>query len=356
MSGRLRIGVVVPPMLPVPPAAYGGTERVVENLVAELHARGHHVTLFASGDSKVDCELVPIAPQSLWSTGYRGDVSTYINKGLAMIWDQHDRFDIIHSHVETLGFLFARHCPTPVVTTLHGRLDLYGIPELLNEFTDIPLVAISDSQRQYSPGNNWAATIHHGLDLSGMPWESASGDYLTFLGRITPEKGVDDAIEVARRTGLTLKVMAKVYDVHETVHFDDLVRPAIEAGIAEYLGELGPAKRDPIIAGGLATLMLGDWPEPFGLVAIESMATGTPVIARPSGGLAETVEPGLTGFLVNNVDEAVEAVAKAGSLDREQVRSRALERFSRSRMVDDYEVVYERLIAKPERTLSAVAS
>jgi glycosyltransferase involved in cell wall biosynthesis len=356
MDQSLRIAVVVPPMLPVPPKTYAGTERVVGSLVSELHRRGHTVTLFASGDSEVECELVPVLPESLWSTGYHGDVSSFINVALAQVWKQHDRFDIVHSHVETLGFLFARHCPTPVVTTLHGRLDVSGIPQLLAEFGDIPLVSISDSQRRWRPEANWVATIHHGLELSGMPFGERPGDYLAFVGRVTPEKGIADAIEVARRAKLPLRMAAKVYDPHEHVHFAEVVEPAIADGSVEFLGELEPLGRDPLLAGARATIMMGAWPEPFGLVAIESMATGTPVIARRAGGLTETVEHGVDGFLVDDLDEAALAVDMIRDLDRAEIRRRALERFSPARMVTEYEQVYDKLLTERPRTLSVVGT
>jgi glycosyltransferase involved in cell wall biosynthesis len=346
---RLRIALIAPPMLPVPPPTYAGTERVVAALAEELHQRGHRVTLFAPGDSQVSCELVATVPQSLWSNDYRGDVSSFINISLAMAWTQHERFDVIHSHVETLGFLFARHCPTPVVTTLHGRLDMWGIPELLEEFHDIPLVAISESQRRWGEAANWVATIHHGLPLEMMPFSDRPGDYLVFVGRITPEKGVADCIELARRTRLPLKMAAKVYDEHEKEHFAEVVQPAIDEGIVEFLGELGQLERDPLYAGALATLMLGAWPEPFGLVAIESLATGTPVIARRAGALTETIEHNVNGFLIDDLTEAELAAARARDLDRTTIRRRALERYSPARMADDYEVVYQGVIEQRHR-------
>jgi len=341
----LRIGMLAPPMLPIPPLGYAGTERVVAHLIDGLTARGHRVTLFAPGDSTVDCEVVPTIATSLWSTDYRGPVDTYIQLSIARAWEQHERFDLIHSHVETGGFLFARHCPTPVLATLHGRLDVDGTSELMNEFTDIPLVAISESQRRFLPASNWVATIHHGLDLKAAPWRREPGDYLVFVGRTSPEKGIGEAIELARRTRLTLKIAAKVYDVVEQVEFDKYVQPAIEAGVAEYMGELPPASRDPLLAGALATVMLGAWPEPFGLVAIESLATGTPVIARRAGALTETIEHGVDGFLVDDVSEAKLAVEMVPQLDRSLIRQRALERFSRERMVDEYESCYSELIS-----------
>ena len=345
----LRVALLSPPMLPVPPPGYSGTERVVAALVDELVARGHDVTLYAPGDSEVDCKLVPTIPKSLWANGYEGDVSSFINLGLARAWRDHDQFDVIHSHVETLGFLFARHCPTPVVTTLHGRLDVAGIPELLEEFSDIPLVAISDSQGRWFPDANWILTVHHGLPLERAPFERDPGDYLALIGRVTPEKGVDEAIELARRTKMPLKLAAKVYDQHEKIHFAEIVAPSIEDGIVEFEGEVGQLERDHLYAGAFATLMLGAWPEPFGLVAIESMATGTPVIGRRAGALTETVEHGIDGFLVDDLDEAVLAVQRVQELDRALIRKRALERFSAKRMTDEYEVVYRSLIERRAR-------
>ena len=346
---RLRIALVSPPMLPVPPPTYAGTERVVAALGETLVAHGHDVTLFAPGDSEFSGTLVATPERSLWSREYRDDVSSVINVTLAKVWARHDEFDIIHSHVETLGFLFARYCPTPVVTTLHGRLDVSGIPELIEEFSDISLVAISDSQRRWGEDANWVATIHHGLPLEQMPFRPDPGDYLAFVGRITPEKGIGDVIELARRTKLPLKMAAKVYDEHEKVHFDEVVKPAIEKGIVEFLGEVGPLERDPLYAGARATIMLGAWPEPFGLVAIESLATGTPVIARRAGALTETIEHGIDGFLVDDLTEAELAVSMIPDLDRTLIRERALERFSPERMTAEYETVYTDLVEKARR-------
>ena len=344
LGQALRIGVVSPPMLPIPPARYAGTERIVAALVSGLHRRGHRVTLFAPGDSQVDCELVPSVPRSLWSSGYRGDLSAYLNLTLAKAMSKSGDFDIIHSHVDTMGLPFARWCPTPVVSTLHGRLDGMGHPTLLDEFLDVPLVAISESQRRWSPRANWVATVPHGLDLSGAPFRSAVGGYLAFVGRIAPEKGVADAVALARATGLSLRIAAKVYDQRERDLFDEVVAPAIDEGVVEFLGEVSPAQRDELCAGALATLMLGAWPEPFGLVAIESMATGTPVIARRAGALPEIVEHGRSGFLIDDLQEAVLAVERASTIDRRQVRQRALGRFSVERMLDDYERVYRALL------------
>jgi glycosyltransferase involved in cell wall biosynthesis len=330
-------------MLPVPPPTYAGTERVVAALGNELLARGHEVTLFAPGDSQFGGELVASPEQSLWSRGYHDDVSSFINTTLAKVWARADSFDIVHSHVETLGFLFARHSPVPVITTLHGRLDVSGIPELLEEFHDIPLVAISESQRRWSPEANWVATVHHGLPLDQMPFSPVAGDYLAFVGRITPEKGIAECIQVARDVGMKLRIAAKVYDAHEKEHFAEVVKPALGEDV-EFLGELGQPDRDALYAGAAATMMLGAWPEPFGLVAIESMATGTPVIARRAGALTETIEHGVSGFLVDDATEAALAIRFARELDRKLVRSSAISRFSPGRMADEYERAYERVL------------
>jgi glycosyltransferase involved in cell wall biosynthesis len=305
--------------------------------------------LYAPGDSVFPGRLVATPAQSLWSTGYQGDVSSFINVTLAKVWADIERFDVVHSHVETLGFLFARHSPVPVLTTLHGRLDVAGIPELLEEFQDIPLVAISDSQRRWSPDANWVATIHHGLPLDQMPFSRTPGEYLAFVGRVTPEKGVADCIEVARRVGMPLRMAAKVYDDHEKLHFAEVVEPAIREGIVEFLGELGQPERDALYAGAAATLMLGAWPEPFGLVAIESMATGTPVVARRAGALTETIEHGRTGYLVDDEIEAELAIRFAKELDRRVVRKRVIDRFSPRRMADEYEAVYAGLLGESAR-------
>jgi glycosyltransferase involved in cell wall biosynthesis len=343
-SDRLRVLLVAPPMVPVPPPSYAGTERVIATLGAELRRRGHQVALVAAGDSEVPYELIPSVEASLWRSGYNGDVASYMQYTAAIAWREAHRFDIVHSHLENHAFLLARYAKVPVVTTLHGRLDTAGMPELLEEFTDVPLVAISESQRRWNREQNWVGTIHHGLDLERMPFAAKPGDYLAFVGRATEEKGVDDAIALARRAKMPLKVAAKVFDASERAYFRKIVKPAIEEGVVEFLGEVGPAERDPLYAGARATIMLGPWPEPFGLVAIESLATGTPVIARRAGALTETIEHGVTGYLVDDVHEAALALERVDELDRKKIREIALERFSPQRMTDDYERVYRHLI------------
>lgn len=330
-------------MVPIPPPGYAGTERIVGVLVEELGRRGHKVTLIGPGDSKADCELVPTIDRALWSSGMRGDVTPYIQVTIERVWAECHRFDVIHSHLDMLSFSFARHCETPVVHTLHGRLDLPGLPELFDEFREIPLIAISESQRRWWPNNNWVATVHHGLPLDRAPFEREPGNYLAFVGRIAPEKGVDEAIELARSSGMRLRIAAKVHEEDEHRLFAEQVQPAIDEGVATYEGELASAERDRLMAGARATIMTGAWPEPFGLVAIESMATGTPVIARRAGALTEIVEHGHNGYLIDDLTEGRLAVTEVLELDRGEVRRMAVERFSVEHMVDGYEAVYRSL-------------
>lgn len=342
----MRIALLAGPMVPVPPVAYGGTERVVAALATELVKRGHDVTVFASGDSTVDARLRPVVERALWRTGYRGDLSAYMLRAVARCWAEADRFDIVHSHVESFGFPFARYAPVPVVTTLHGRLDVAGMPALLDEFSDIPLVAISESQKRWAPDANWVGVVPNGLPLEHMPISRDIDDSLLFVGRIAREKGVAESIELARRVGIPLKIVAKAHDAAEIELLDRVVRPAVAAGGVEFLGELPPSARDPLYASARATLMLGSWPEPFGLVAIESLATGTPVIARRAGALPEIIEHGIDGYLVDDLDEAEHAVRLLDRLDRARIRRRAIARFSADRMADGYLAVYRSVLAR----------
>lgn len=346
-SGRpMRIALLAGPMVPVPPVGYGGTERVVAALATELGRRGHDVTVFASGDSTVDARLRPVVDRALWRTGYRGDVSAHMLRAVARCWAEADRFDIVHSHVEAFGFPFARHAPVPVVTTLHGRLDVAGMPALLDEFHDVPLVAISESQKRWAPDANWVGVVPNGLPLEHMPTSREVDDTLLFVGRIAPEKGVAESIELARRVDIPLKIVAKVHDPSEIALREQLVGPAVATGNVEFLGELPSSARDPLYASARATLMLGAWPEPFGLVAIESLATGTPVIARRAGALPEIIEHGIDGYLVDDLDEAEHAVRLLDRLDRPLIRRRAIARFSAGRMVDGYLAVYRSVLRR----------
>jgi glycosyltransferase involved in cell wall biosynthesis len=344
LSGpALRIGLVAPPLLPVPPPAYGGTERVIHALAEGLHRLGHDVTLFASADSEVSCRLVATVPRACW-TGGSPDVEASFERVLDAVSRHDGRFDVIHSHLERKGFPLAESSRTPVVSTMHGRLDDRLTRAALLAHSTVPLVAISESQQGLAAWANWVGVVRNGLDLDRMPFGSTAGDYLLFVGRIAREKGIIQAIEVARRTRHRLVIAAKVFDATESDLFGAEVGPALRPGRVEYLGEVGPAVRDPLFAGAAATLMLGDWPEPFGLVAIESRASGTPVSALRRGALPEIIEDGVDGFLVDDLEGAERAVVLATSLDRRRIRNRAIRRFSAARMVDDYLAVYGRLI------------
>ena len=351
----LRIGIIAPPVVPLPPTTYAGTERIVASLATGLHERGHRVTVFASGDSDLPCEVVPVVPHALWNEGYTGEIPVYLEMAVARAWDEIGRFDVVHSHVETEGFLLARHAPIPVVTTLHRRLDINGVADYIDALPMIPLVAISDSQRRWNPDANWVATVHHGLDFSTTPTSTRQGDYLLLIGRVSAEKGVTEAIELASRTGLRLVIAAKIREPGEHEMFDEVLKPAIDAGIVDWRGEIDTVERDRLMAGALTTLMLGGWPEPFGLVAIESMATGTPVIGRRAGGLTEIVEHGVNGFLVDDVQEAEFALSRLATLERDVISATTRKRFSVERMVQDYEAVYRRLVEASPSGRSAPA-
>lgn len=340
----IRIALLAPVVTAIPPPAYAGTERVVGALAQHLHDRGHAVTLYASGDSRVPCRLVPVIDEALWTNGYTGDGRQYAPLVVAAAWRDADQYDVIHSHIEGGAFVFARHGPTPVVSTLHNRLDTEGMPQLLEHFSDIPVVAISESQRRWSPNANWVGTIHHGIARRESLSSERPGPHLAVVGRLTWEKGIEEAIEVARQTGVPLKIAGKAHEDIERRMLENVVKPAEKEGIAEFVGELPPNERDALLAGSLATLMLGAWPEPFGLVAVESMVAGTPVIGRRAGGLTETIRHGETGFLVDDLLEAKTAVQRAASLDRLAIRNYALETFSPTVMVERYEAVYRSLI------------
>jgi glycosyltransferase involved in cell wall biosynthesis len=347
-SDRLRIALISPPFLPLPPAGYAGTERIVAELAYGLIERGHHVTVFAPGDSDLPCEVIPTVETSLWQHGDPGDATGWLQMTAAKALAEAARFDLIHSHLDADGLLMGRVSPVPFVATLHGRLDTAGVSELIQALPEVPLISISESQRRWNEDANWVATIHHGLDFSGTPKNDVPGDYLLLVGRVMPEKGIAEAVEVARRTRRRLVMAAKVRHPDERALFEAVVQPGIDEGIVDWRGEIGTAERDELMAGALATLMLGAWPEPFGLVGIESMATGTPVIGRRAGALVETIPHGRTGYLVDDVGEAVLAVSRVGALDRGAIASYARSRFSVRRMLDDHERAYASLLGRGE--------
>lgn len=345
MTRLLRIAQVAPPLERVPPRAYGGTERVIHELDIELVRRGHEVTTFASGDSDVPGRLIATVPEALRPAGYTGDHLPYFLMTIDAVLDRASEFDIIHSHLEWPSLLLARVSPVPVVSTFHGRLDLPWATDMLQDPPD-GLVAISENQASTHPDVPWSI-VHNGLTLTDAPFERRRSDSLCFVGRVAPEKGIVEAMEIARLAGRRLRIAAKVAPAGpELEYHNEVFVPALkEAGSAvEYLGELDQAERDELLAESYASLMPGAWPEPFGLVAIESLACGTPIIARRIGALPEIIREGVDGFFGDDVQAMAFLVDRAAELDRAAIRESVLERFSARRMADGYEAVYWRIL------------
>lgn len=343
---RLRIAQVAPPIERVPPAAYGGTERVVHELTLELVRRGHDVTLFASGDSDVPCRLVATVEEALRPAGIEADSGGWFATTVKMVAEQAADFDVIHSHLEWWSVPLARMSSVPVVATFHGRLDLPFADKL---FADAPdgMVAISRHQASTHPEVPWTI-IHNGLTLDRAPFLEKPGDDFCFVGRVDPEKGITEAMDIALRTGRRLRIAAKVGNIaSQRAYYEDVFKPALRrAGDQiEYLGELGPADRDRLFAESYGTLMPGAWPEPFGLVSIESLACGTPVIARRVGALPEIIREGVDGFFGDDAAAMAFYADRLGLLDRAAIRERVVERFSAARMADRYEELYARMVA-----------
>lgn len=340
----MRIAQVSPLYESVPPQTYGGTERVVSFLTEELVHAGHDVTLYASGDSRTAARLVPVTERSLRLDPDCIDSLAHHVLMLERVSRDLTKYDIVHYHIDYLHFPLSRRAHVPSVTTLHGRLDLKDLPPIYDEFQDMPVVSISDSQREPLPHARWHSTVHHGLPVNLYRPSDRRGDYLLFLGRISPEKRVDRAIEVARRSGMKLRVAAKISQVDEP-YYHEHIEPLFAEPFVEFLGEVGESEKGALISGARALLFLIDWPEPFGLVMIEAMACGTPTIAWDAGSVGEILSDGLTGFIVKSVDEAVASVGRLPSLSRGSIRREFEQRFTAARMAADYVAVYEDLIA-----------
>ncbi|HXG05343.1 MAG TPA: glycosyltransferase family 4 protein [Candidatus Binatia bacterium] len=343
----MRIAQVSPLYEPVPPRLYGGTERVVAWLTEELVRRGHEVTLFASGDSRTSARLVSPWPRALRLDPARPDPHALHTLELAQVFSAAGRFDVIHCHVDYLAFPYGRLVSTPVVHTLHGRLDLRPLAHLLAALPDVPLVSISDSQREplRTLPLRWIATVHHGLPVAEVPFAPRGGDSLVFLGRVSPEKRPDLAIAVAKRLGLPLRIAAKV-DRPDRDYFEHEIRPLLDHPLIEFVGEVSDAEKWRLLGEASALLFPVDWPEPFGITMIEALACGTPVVARPCGAVPEVIRDGEVGFLADSLDDLVGAVKRIDLIDRARCRRWVEERFSVSVMVDRYEAVYRRLLAE----------
>ena len=337
----MRIAQVAPLAEAVPPRLYGGTERVIWWLTEALVDLGHDVTLYASGDSISSAELVPCAPQALRLAGIN-DHTAHLLVMLDRVRREADRFDVIHFHTDLLHYPMFREVAGRCVTTLHGRQDLPDFHPAHRAFPEMRLVSISDGQRSFIPDANVVATIHHGMPPGLVRFGAGDGGYLAFVGRISPEKRPDRAIEIARRAGLPLKIAAKV-DHLDRVYFADRIEPLLGDPLIEFVGEIGDADKSDFLGGAIALLFPIDWPEPFGLVMIEAMAAGTPVIAWRGGSTGEVIDHRRSGFLVESIDEAVAAIDYARALPRAQVRAVFEQRFTAERMARDYVALYARL-------------
>ena len=340
---RLRIAQVAPPLEAVPPIAYGGTERIVAELVNELHRRGHEVTTFASGDSRIPGDHVVTVPEALRPTGFADDPTDHFDETVRMVLERAGDFDLIHGHVDRWNLELGRRTSVPVVSTFHGRLDL---PWTRAAFADRPrgLVAISEDQARVHPEAEWTV-IHHGLTFDVPPMVERPGDDFAFVGRITPEKGIMDAIEIARLTGRRLLVAAKVpTSATEVKYWRTVVKPALAGADVTILGELPEPERDRLVASSRAAIIPSAWPEPFGLVVIEALALGTPVLVRRSGAIPELVRDGIDGFIGDDAQQLAYFDADLDGLDRAEIRRSALERFSVGRMVDRYEAFYRQIL------------
>jgi glycosyltransferase involved in cell wall biosynthesis len=340
----VRIAQVAPLFESVPPSLYGGSERVVSWLTEELVRLGHEVTLFASGDSKTSAELVPVCETALWRDAKCRETLPHHVRMMELVFRDISRFDVIHFHCDYVHFPLVRRHPCATVTTLHGFLHDHDLRGLLEEYADVPLVSISNSQRASIPAN-WRGTVYHGLPETLHTFRPETGKYFAFLGRISPEKGVERAIEIARRTGIPLKIAAKIYE-EDRHYFDRVIQPLLRANasVVEFLGEVGGAAKDEFLGRALALLFPIDWPEPFGLVMIEAMACGTPVIAWRKGSVPEIMQDGRTGFVVDNLEDAVHCIPKLAHVRREDCRRVFEERYRAERMATDYLRVYEGMI------------
>ena len=340
----MRIAQVAPLYEAVPPRLYGGTERVVSHLTDALVRLGHDVTLFAAADATTAGELAAVRDQAirLDPAPLKSDLAAHLYE-LTEVRRRAAEFDIIHFHTDMIHFPMFEDIAPRTLTTLHGRLDLKDLPAVYSRWRQFPLVSISDDQRKPLAFANWAATVHHGMCPDLFRFSPRGEGYLAFLGRISPEKRPDRAIEIAAAAGRTLRMAAKV-DAADRSYFEEKIEPLMLSPAVEYIGEIGDAQKSGFLGGADALLFPIDWPEPFGLVMIEAMACGTPVIAWDCGSVPEIVEPGLTGFIVHSKEEAVDAVGRARELDRHAIRARFEERFSSYAMARRYIDIYERLL------------
>lgn len=339
----MRIAQVAPLYESVPPRLYGGTERVVSWLTEKLVQFGHKVTLFASGDSITNATLVPAAKKALRLDFACTDPLAHHTLMIENVFSRAADFDLIHFHIDYLHFPLSKRTSVPCLTTQHGRLDLPDLVPLFKMFRHEPMVSISDRQRRPLPWVNWIGTVPHGLPANSLQLHTAKGEYLAFLGRICPEKGLDQAIEISRRAGIPLKIAAKV-DRADREYFAEKIRPLLTSPFVDFVGEIGNSEKDKFLGNAKALLFPIQWPEPFGLVMIEAMACGTPVIAYPFGSVPEIIRDGLCGYLVSDIDEAVDAVGRIERLDRREIRRHFEFNFTDDLMARNYLRIYQQII------------
>lgn len=354
MPRALKICQVAPLFESVPPKGYGGTERIVSYLTEELVRLGHEVTLYASGDSVTGAELVAPCARSLRSDGGSVDQLAHHLVMLEQVFADADRYDLIHCHVDYLHFPFSKRHPVPTLTTLHGRLDIPDLVTVYREYPGMPVVSISDAQREPLPWLNWQGTVYHGLPVSQYPFQESAGTYLAFLGRISPEKRVDRAIEIARRVGWPIKIAAKI-DRADQAYFEAHIKRLLDEPGVEFLGEIGEQEKAEFLGRARALLFPIDWREPFGIVMIEAMACGTPVVAYRNGSVPEIVEDGATGYIVEDLDGAERACARVDSLSRRGCREAFEARFTDTRMAEDYVALYRQLVEQPLKAQAQTA-
>jgi len=352
----MRIAQVAPLYESVPPKLYGGTERIVSYLTEELVKQGHEVTLFASGDSLTQARLVAICPRALRLDDQCMDQLAHHTLLLEAIVAMRNQFEVIHFHIDYLHFPLSRVMGWTTLSTLHGRLDIPDLVPLYQTFREMPVSSISDAQRKPLPWLNWQGTVHHGLPESQYDFSPKSSGYLAFLGRTSPEKGLDQAIAIASQAGMPLRIAAKVDNV-DVEYFENCLKPLMADGDIEFMGEVGFPEKNELLRGAAALLFPIVWPEPFGIVMIEAMACGTPVIAYRQGSVPEVIEDGVTGFIVDDADAAVRALRNIESFDRAACRQRFEQRFTAGRMSSQYLRLYERLLSsqgEPIQTSSGV--
>jgi glycosyltransferase involved in cell wall biosynthesis len=338
----MRIAQIAPLYESCPPRTYGGTERIVSYLTEELVRQGHEVTLFASGDSQTRARLIAPIAQAIRLNANARDPLIWHYLMLNRVAKMADEFDILHFHTDYLHYPQFHDSGRCFVTTLHGRLDLIGLPEIYREFPNHRLISISDGQRRYLPWANWVGTVHHGLPRHLYDQGSGAGGYLAFIGRFADEKRPEHAIEIAKRVGMKIKLAAKV-DKVDVEYFERVVKPLLDHPLVEYIGEIDEYQKREFLGNAAALLFPIDWPEPFGLVVIEAMANGTPVIAFNRGSVTEIIDEGVTGFVVDGIDQAAARVERALALDRTRTRAVFEQRFSVERMAQDYLSFYQSL-------------